>query len=191
MRFFAENGFAGTIRELADFMGVSSALIFRYYATKDELIRAVYETLYVQRINGEWISLLADRSRSIEQRLKAFYRSYAKVSDDFRWVRVAIGVSLSNFSLIREYLDRFVSTLLEKMAHEIEFARTGSELDQVGRDEIERMWQLHSSLMYFLIRKHVHHAQVEADTMAMMDRAIEHFLRGFDPPLLDAPRAGA
>src|SRR3546814_685077 len=65
MRFFAENGFSGTIRDLASFMGVSSPLIFRYFRTKEDLITAAVETLYVQKIDSEWINMLSDRSVSI------------------------------------------------------------------------------------------------------------------------------
>src|SRR3546814_14932423 len=78
MRFFAENGFSGTIRDLASFMGVSSPLIFRYFRTKEDLITAAVETLYVQKIDSEWINMLSDRSVSIEQRLKRFYRRSAE-----------------------------------------------------------------------------------------------------------------
>lgn len=185
IRFFAENGFSGTIRDLASSMGVSSALIFRYFRTKEELITAAYETLYVQKIDSEWIKLLSDRSVSIEQRLRAFYRSYIAVSDDYRWIRVAVGASLSNLPLVKDYLDSFMAPILDRMAKEIHFARTGEELTGMDREERELFWHLHSSLVYLLIRKHVYHSTVTANTVRTLDRSIHHFLRGFEPSLAD------
>ena len=185
MRFFAENGFSGTIREFADFMGVSSALIFRYFSTKEELIKAAYETLYIQQIDSNWIRLLSDRSTSIEQRLKAFYRSYMVVSDDYRWIRVALVTGLSNLPMVKEYLDSFMTPILDQMAKELHFARTGEELEKVNTEDRELLWHLHSSLVYFLIRKYVYRSTVASNTIRVMDRSIHHFLQGFVPSLTD------
>ena len=73
--FFAQNGFGGQTRELARAMGVSQALIFRYFPTKEDLIERVYQEIF----SKEWrpnLGLLADRSQPLEARLIAFYRDY-------------------------------------------------------------------------------------------------------------------
>src|SRR3546814_5357382 len=105
-------------------MGVSSPLIFRYFRTKEDLITAAVETLYVQKIDSEWINMLSDRSVSIEQRLKRFYRSYTLVSDDYRWIRVAVGAGLTNFPVMKEYLNSFMTPIFDRIAKELHFART-------------------------------------------------------------------
>ena len=74
--FFAQNGFSGQTRELAAGLGISQALIFRYFPTKEDLIDRVYEEIF----GKEWeldLAMLADRSQPLEARLKAFYRGYA------------------------------------------------------------------------------------------------------------------
>ncbi|WP_083579250.1 TetR/AcrR family transcriptional regulator [Tardibacter chloracetimidivorans] len=187
MRFFAENGFSGTIRDLASFMGVSSPLIFRYFRTKEDLITAAVETLYVQKIDSEWINMLSDRSVSIEQRLKRFYRSYILVSDDYRWIRVAVGAGLANFPVMKEYLNSFMTPIFDRIAKELHFARTGEEMEKVSQEDRELLWHLHSSLVYLLIRKHIYRSTVTGNTVGHMDRSIHHFLQGFVPPLVDPP----
>src|SRR5437773_10794557 len=49
LEVFAERGFHGTrTRELAERAGVSEALLFRHFPTKDALIRAILESLRIQ-----------------------------------------------------------------------------------------------------------------------------------------------
>ena len=45
VRFFAECGFEGQTRELAKRMGVSHAVIYRHFNSKDALIERVYEAI--------------------------------------------------------------------------------------------------------------------------------------------------
>src|SRR3954452_21612872 len=50
VQFFAEAGFAGTTRALAERMGVRQALIYRYFPSKDALVEAVFQRV----TEGRW-----------------------------------------------------------------------------------------------------------------------------------------
>ena len=52
--FFAEEGFASSTRDLAKRLGVTQPLLYRYFASKDDLISEVYEAIYVRRWRAEW-----------------------------------------------------------------------------------------------------------------------------------------
>ena len=70
--FFAEHGFEAQTRELAARIGVSQALIYRYFRTKEDLIEEVYQRIYMSRWNALWEKLLLDRGMPLERRLKEF-----------------------------------------------------------------------------------------------------------------------
>ncbi|WP_197673739.1 helix-turn-helix domain-containing protein [Stappia sp. ES.058] len=48
VRFFAECGFEGQTRELAKRMGISHAVIYKHFDSKDALIERVYEHIYLR-----------------------------------------------------------------------------------------------------------------------------------------------
>src|SRR5512135_2474713 len=77
IRFFAERGLCGETRELARRLGVTQSLIYRYFPSKDVLIGRVYEKWFVEYWNPAWADWIRDRSKSLEDRLLAFYRDYA------------------------------------------------------------------------------------------------------------------
>src|SRR3546814_11192919 len=123
--------------------------------------------------------MLSDRSVSIEQRLKRFYRSYTLVSDDYRWIRVAVGAGLANFPVMKEYLNSFMTPIFDRIAKELHFARTGEEMDKVSQEDRELSWHLHSSTVYFLISKHIFCPTVPGKTVGHQDGSITHFLKVF------------
>lgn len=59
-RFFAEHGFSGPTRDLAASIGVTQALLYRYFDSKTDLIDAVFASVF----KGEWG---ADALRRFEQ----------------------------------------------------------------------------------------------------------------------------
>ena len=73
VRYFSEVGFGGQTRELARRLGISQSLLFRYFPTKDDIIKRVYEEVYLSRWKPEWETLLSDRSRPLSDRLNQFY----------------------------------------------------------------------------------------------------------------------
>ena len=60
--FFAEEGFERSTRELAQKMGVTQPLLYRYFPSKEDLVREVYRSVFLNRWNPEWDELLGDRS---------------------------------------------------------------------------------------------------------------------------------
>lgn len=78
VRFFAECGFEGQTRELAKRLGVSHAVIYRHFDSKEALIERVYEHVYTRRWRSSWEDLITDRSLTLEERLVRFYCEYAE-----------------------------------------------------------------------------------------------------------------
>ena len=74
--FFAEHGFEATTRALADQLGVTQALLYRYFPSKSVLI----DRVFAERMSGgwdpAWSDLLVDRRLSLAERLTQFYTAY-------------------------------------------------------------------------------------------------------------------
>ena len=73
VELFAEVGFEAGTRELAQRLGVTQPLLYRYFPSKDDLIAAVYQEIYVNRWKPQWREGLLDESRPIRERIVAFY----------------------------------------------------------------------------------------------------------------------
>src|SRR5215813_5480959 len=71
--FFADEGFDGGTRELARRLGVTQPLLYRYFPSKEDLIKEVYRTVYLDPLDSDWEKRLTDRSGPIRERLQQFY----------------------------------------------------------------------------------------------------------------------
>src|SRR5713226_9202865 len=76
IRFFAEVGFDGGLRDLALRLGITHQNLFRYFPTKEALIERVYKEMYLSRWQPEWETVLRDPAKPLEARLIGFYESY-------------------------------------------------------------------------------------------------------------------
>src|SRR5216683_1639838 len=66
VQFFAELGFEGGLRELAQRLGITHQNLFRYFPSKEALIERVYEEVYLGRWQPEWEELLHDSTQPLE-----------------------------------------------------------------------------------------------------------------------------
>ena len=184
--YFADHGFHAQIRELANSIGVSSGLIFRYFGSKDALIERVYQEVFVSRWRPGWTDLLGDANRSIRDRLVAFYRSYLTVVDDRNWICIAMRASLEGNDITRRYIHQHVNGLLQRIALLLRGPNARGAPAAPSHAELEIVWHLHSSIIYYAIRKHIHKVPVSADRDAFVALIVDEFLRETRSP---EPRA--
>src|ERR1700739_4475912 len=86
--FFSEEGFGGGTCDLARRLGVTQPLLYRYFPSKDDLIKEVYRTVYLEPFGDGWEKLLGDRSRPLPERLKEFYDAYTNIIFSRTWLRI-------------------------------------------------------------------------------------------------------
>lgn len=177
-RFFADNGFSAQTRDLAERLGISQGLIFRYFKTKEQLVERVYERTFLQRWRPDWEDVIADRDVPLETRLRRFYLSYLRTIDDYVWVRIAMFSGLAGNDLTARYVRTHVEKLLRQIAIEVRIERGDAVDRDIDRIELEQVWQLHSAIIYYLVRKHVFHTAVDLDHERLVDRLVHTFLRG-------------
>jgi len=71
--YFAEAGFGVQTRELSRRIGVSQPLLYRYFPSKQDLIAAVFDEVFLSQWNDGWIKGLKDRNLPLRDRLMQFY----------------------------------------------------------------------------------------------------------------------
>src|SRR5882757_5306396 len=103
--FFSEEGFGGGTRDLARRLGVTQPLLYRYFPSKDDLIKEVYRTVYLEPFDPGWDRLLADRSRPIRNRLREFYGAYTTLIFARKWLRIYLYSRLKGLHINRSYVD--------------------------------------------------------------------------------------
>ena len=177
--FFAEHGFGGGTRDLARRLGVTQPLLYRYFPSKDDLIKEVYRTVYLEPLDTGWEKLLADRSRPIRDRLQEFYSTYTEVIFTRKWLRIYLYAGLKGLDINRWYVgvvrDKILTRIIRECRHEaglpVQTKPTASEL--------EMAWVFHGGIFYYGIRKYIYESVVLEDKEQMISDALDAFLAGF------------
>lgn len=182
--FFAEEGFESSTRGLARKLGVTQPLLYRYFPSKEDLISEVYDAVYVQRWQPEWGELLADRSRSLTDRLNDFYTVYTDVIFNREWMRIFLFSGLRGVDINRRYLRLVRSRILEPVIAE---ARHEAGLPPaVPTDaQIEFVWTIHGGIFYYGVRKLIYESNVSDDKAKVIGNAVDALLSVLPQQLRD------
>lgn len=179
--YFSEFGFEGATRGLAERLGVTQPLIYRYFPSKDELIRAVYEEVYLSRWRGEWMELLGRRDTPLRERLVAFYAHYASVVFDPQWMRIYMFSGLRGLDINRWWIGFVEDHVLRTICEEVRvFAGlpTAKELP-ITAAEIDGYWLFHGGIFYYGMRENVYGVAPRTPLPHFIEMAIDSFLQGF------------
>jgi AcrR family transcriptional regulator len=178
IRFFAEVGFGGGLRDLAQRLGITHQNLFRYFPTKEALIERVYLEVYFNRWQPEWETLLRDRSRPLATRLIAFYQAYLPVVFRYDWVRIFLFAGLKGVDIPQRYVGIIQARLIEPLTLELrELAGTRSDMPP-SPHELEIAWGLHGELFYLAIRRWVYGLAVPEDLAPLIETSVTRFLDG-------------
>ena len=177
--FFSEEGFDGGTRDLARRLGVTQPLLYRYFPSKDDLIKEVYRTVYLEPFDPGWERLLTDRSRPLRDRLKEFYSAYTDVIFTRKWLRIYFYAGLKGLDINRRYIgvveDKILSPIIGECRHEAGLP----EQSEPPRSELEMAWVLQSGIFYYGVRKYIFESPVMEDKERVINDALDVFLAGF------------
>ncbi|MBP0484784.1 TetR/AcrR family transcriptional regulator [Sagittula sp. M10.9X] len=174
VRFFAEVGLEGNTRQLAKRLGVTQSLLFKYFATKDDLLEAVYERVYLDRLSPDWPERLTDRSVPLRARLLAFYTQYSALIFERAWMRIFMFSGLAGAALNHRYLEHLGGVILRPILAETEALATNG--NRPGLDDI---WNLHGGIVYIGIRTHIYGLPGPDNPELVIARAIDKYLLYF------------
>jgi AcrR family transcriptional regulator len=177
--FFATNGPAASTRALAKALGITQALLYRYFPSKEALVRAVYQERFGARWNPAWDALLRDRGLPLQQRLEDFFLAYLdRLSPpDYRlWMRAA----LEGWSFARLYQNDLVELVLMPIVGEL---RHEAGLPDLGahpvlHGELELAGTLHGSLTFLRVRRDIYGSPMHVDMRLLTRLHVATFLPG-------------
>lgn len=180
VRYFAEVGFVGDTRELAQRLGVTQSLLYKYFPSKEALINRVYEEVYLGRWNPFWETVVKDRTIPLKDRLTRHYIEYAKAALTRDWVRIFMFSGLRGEDINRKYLQVLRERILEPIAIELrhEFGLPSVSQIPLQTSEIELVWSVNARLFYFGQRKWIFDVPIEDDLSDLINMTIEHFIAG-------------
>jgi AcrR family transcriptional regulator len=183
IEYFAEAGFGVQTRELTRRIGVSQPLLYRYFPSKQDLVQAVFDSVFMRRWDPSWEKLLHDQSMELRERLRQFYVLYAKATYRPEWIRIYMYAGLAEMGLNRNYLTVVRKKLLLGMCEEFRTAFVPAKLLKnappiTGR-EVELVWSLHGSMFYWAVRQHIFGAKPAGTTFEeRTSDAVDLFLAG-------------
>jgi AcrR family transcriptional regulator len=180
VKYFAEVGFVGDTRELAQRLGVTQSLLYKYFPSKEALINRVYEEVYLGRWNPFWESVVKDRTIPLQDRLTRLYLEYAKAALTRHWVRIYMFSGLRGESINSRYLTVLRQRILEPIAAELrhEFGLPDVTTVPLKSAEIELVWGVNARVFYFGQRQWIFDVPVQDDLPALISLTVEHFLAG-------------
>jgi len=180
--YFAEAGFGVHTRELTRRIGVSQPLLYRYFPSKQDLIEAVFEEVFLSRLSEDWVTQLRDRAVPLRERLMRFYVQYAKATYRPEWIRIYMYAGLAGERLNRDYLalvrSRLLSTMCDEFREEFLDARQRAQAGPIAAREIELLWNLHGSMFYWAVRHNIFGARAGIAFEARTADAVDLFLAG-------------
>lgn len=183
IELFSEVGFEAGTRELAQRLGVTQPLLYRYFPSKDDLIAAVYREIYVTRWKPEWREGLVDESRPIRERIIAFYEDYTSTIFTPEWIRIYIFAGLRGVDINRRYAATVEAEILRPitLATRQSFGIGGNRPPTA--EEVELFWTLQGGIFYYGVREIVYQFEMSVDRPTMIRNAVDTFLAGVGPVL--------
>ena len=178
IRFFAEVGFEGQTRALANRLGVTQPLLYRYFPDKESLIDRVYAEVFVGGWENGWTALLQDHSRPLHDRLVDLYVGYSQANFSYERVRLFMFASLKDREIANRYLGFIRETLFIPLVREIRFEANLDNQRPVSEFEIECVAGLHGAIGYVGMRRWIYDAPVPDEVAKVITSLIATFLQG-------------
>ncbi|MGH6896176.1 MAG: helix-turn-helix domain-containing protein [Geminicoccaceae bacterium] len=177
--FFAERGLDAPTRELASRLGVTQALLYRYFPSKGELIQRVFDWVFGTLRERSAGPSLDDRTRPLEERLTAMYQEYlARVS--YTSMRLFVQAGLHGGDLARRFSvplsERVLRPIIEELRYEA--GLPGPEVRPLMRGERELAMTLHGGIMFLAVRKFVYGMPMPDELSDLVALQVRTFLPG-------------
>ena len=167
--FFADRGLDGQLRDLAKNIGITHALLYHYFPTKQALIDRVYVELFEGIWKPEWERTLDNPKLDAHTKFTRFYCDYARAIFAREFVRILVFSGLSDrlipdrfFVLLRERL--FPRLIRETRRH----CGVTSRAKPSAR-ELEFLMGLHGGIFYMGLRRSVYQQVVHGAEAAEHD----------------------
>jgi len=177
VRFFAEVGFEGQTRVLAQRLGVTQPLLYRYFPDKDALIARVHQEVFLNSWDSKWEAILEDRARPLVDRLVAFYLNYVGMAFSYERVRIAMYAGLKDPRIAALHVEFITRHLLVPVARALR-VEVGLDPDAVESADIALASGLHGAIAFVGVRRWIYGVVNAGDVEAQVVNIITAFVVG-------------
>jgi len=169
IKFFSEHGLDGQMRVLAQNIGVTHALLYHYFPTKQALLERVYAELFEGRWKNEWDQLLDSRTLDPEAKLTRFYCDYQETILTRDFVRILIFSGLSEHYMTDRFFALLRERLFPRLIRETRKFRGAASRAKASPRELEFLMGLHGGMFYTAVRHWVYGQAVHSTENAEYD----------------------
>ena len=175
---FSEHGFESTTRDIADALGVTQALIYKHFKSKDHLIEQTLERIFGAAAGGEigpWI----DSDQPLADELSRFYMGFVGASSDLR-MRLFVRAGLDGRSWPTRRGHRLNTGLFLPVISALrrEAGLPGVDTVPPMRGERELFMALHASMVFLGIRRHIYRMPMPDNLDDVVRLYVLNFLGG-------------
>ncbi len=161
--FFAQNGFNAQLRDLGRSIGVTHALLYHYFPTKQALIDRVYLEMFEGRWNPNWEILLDDPQKTPEEKLTGFYDDYINSALNREFTRILVFSGLSDHAITDRFFSLLRQRLFPRLIRETRRFRGVTSRAKASERELELLMGLHGGFFYITMRRWIYGQGVAND----------------------------
>lgn len=176
VRFFCEFGIDGQTRALADRLGITQPLLYRYFPDKNALVERVFDEIFARVWRPEWQVVIADRSRPLADRLTDFAISYARALCQDGWIRLLTSVGLKGGGFDRRVLEAAREQVILPLCRELHHELAADDPRHPVLEELA--WGLHGGLYFLAQRKWLHGIDPVSDVEVAAAAQVSAFVAG-------------
>ena len=164
IQFFSVHGFNGQLRDLAKSVGVTHALLYHYFPTKQALVDRVYSEVFEGRWRTEWDALLDSPSISPEEKFTAFYLEYVTITLSQAFVRILVFSGLTDHTITDRFFAMLRARLFPRLIRETRRYRGVVSRAKPSERELELLMGLHGGFFYIAMRRWIYAQDVYSDS---------------------------
>jgi hypothetical protein len=142
------------------------------------LVDRVYDSIYVGRWKAEWQEIIADRSRSLDDRLREFYNSYYSSINRYETMRLTMFSALRGEKVATRYVERVKNKIIRSIVAEVRHTYRMIDVEKLPVHSLEEelVFSLHASIIYSCIREFVFGLSTENQRGLLIELNIDSFV---------------
>jgi AcrR family transcriptional regulator len=164
IQFFSVHGFNGQLRDLAKSIGVTHALLYHYFPTKQALVDRVYLEVFEGRWRNEWDTLLDDPDKAVEDKLTAFYWEYVTITLSKEFVRILVFSGLTDHTITDRFFAMLRTRLFPRLIRESRRYRGVVSRARPTEREMELLMGMHGGFFYISMRRWIYAQDVYSES---------------------------
>ncbi len=174
---FAEQGFTIPTRDIAQACGVTQALLYKYFGSKDALIEAVLEARFLSERGAPDTGPLATDA-PLAERIADFYLGFLAAGSETN-LRLFLRAALDGLDLPARYGARLDARILKPVIDTVKRAHGLTVADRaLTRGEREIAMMLHGCAVFLMIRRVIYRTPFPRGYAPELRRHVRVWLAG-------------